>query len=63
MEDELGDIQLLLDQRSEAEFEWMPYIDTGIQKCISVEFLANRSIWHVKVPLIDFMTVKMHESN
>ncbi|MBA0696340.1 hypothetical protein Goari_002898, partial [Gossypium aridum] len=41
IEDELGDIRLLLDQRSEAEFEWMPYADRGIQECISVEFLAN----------------------
>ncbi|MBA0602460.1 hypothetical protein Gorai_002640, partial [Gossypium raimondii] len=27
------------------------------------EFLANCSIWHMKVPLIVFATVKMHESN
>ncbi|MBA0618630.1 hypothetical protein Godav_027943 [Gossypium davidsonii] len=31
---ELQDIRLLLDQRSEAEFEWTPYENPTIQECI-----------------------------
>ncbi|MBA0786827.1 hypothetical protein Gotri_025190 [Gossypium trilobum] len=61
--DELEDIRLLLDQRSEDKFDWMSYIDPRIQECISVEFLANCNIWHVNVPLIIFSTVEMHEYN
>ncbi|MBA0700323.1 hypothetical protein Goari_005627 [Gossypium aridum] len=27
----------------------MPYADSRIQECVPEEFLANRSVWHVKV--------------
>ncbi|MBA0549879.1 hypothetical protein Golob_020880, partial [Gossypium lobatum] len=60
---ELEDIRLALDQQTEEEFVWMPYANPRIQECIPVEFLANRNIWQVKVPLIVFATVEMHESN
>ncbi|KAH1120744.1 hypothetical protein J1N35_003904 [Gossypium stocksii] len=60
---ELEDIRLALDQQTEEEFVWMPYANPRIQECIPVEFLANRNIWYVKVPLIVFATVEIHESN
>ncbi|KAK5839341.1 hypothetical protein PVK06_008119 [Gossypium arboreum] len=52
--------KFLLDQRSKAEFEWTPYSDSGIQECISFEFLVNYNIWHVKVPLVVYVMVEMH---
>ncbi|MBA0729298.1 hypothetical protein Golax_023185 [Gossypium laxum] len=41
---QLKDIQLLLDQRPEAKFEWMSYIDPTIVECILPENLANQNI-------------------
>ncbi|KAK5772455.1 hypothetical protein PVK06_048744 [Gossypium arboreum] len=32
-----------------------------IQECISSEFLMNPNIWHLKVPLVVYTTVEMHE--
>ncbi|KAK5812677.1 hypothetical protein PVK06_028115 [Gossypium arboreum] len=57
------DIRLLLDQRSEAEFQWTPYEDPAIQAVISDEFLQNPNVWHVKVPLVNYATVEMHQSD
>ncbi|KAG8475352.1 hypothetical protein CXB51_032163 [Gossypium anomalum] len=37
--------------------------DLRIQECIPAEFLANYNIWQVKVPLIVYTTVEMHESD
>ncbi|PPS08154.1 hypothetical protein GOBAR_AA12487 [Gossypium barbadense] len=42
--EQLEDIQLLLDQRSKAEFEWMPYADSDIIECVPLKFLAIQ-IW------------------
>ncbi|MBA0828162.1 hypothetical protein Goarm_012875 [Gossypium armourianum] len=61
--EELEDIRLLLDQQSEAEFEWTSYSDLRIRECIPFEFLVNPNIWHVKVPLIVFATIEMHKSD
>ncbi|MBA0849550.1 hypothetical protein Goshw_017386 [Gossypium schwendimanii] len=58
---ELEDIRLLLDQRSEVDFEWMQYFESKIQECIPTDSFANCNIWHVKMPLIVFATVEMHE--
>ncbi|MBA0779776.1 hypothetical protein Gotri_003982 [Gossypium trilobum] len=55
--DELEDILLLFDQQLEAG----KYFDSIIQECILIEFLATRNIWYVKVSLIIFTTVEMHE--
>ncbi|MBA0700299.1 hypothetical protein Goari_005605, partial [Gossypium aridum] len=49
--DELEDFRLLLDQRSEAEFEWISYTDTDIISCILSGVLANREIWDAKMSL------------
>ncbi|MBA0561130.1 hypothetical protein Golob_017981 [Gossypium lobatum] len=46
--EKLKDIQLLLDQQSEAD---MPYSDSRTQAYILSEFLVNPNIWHVNVPL------------
>ncbi|MBA0709567.1 hypothetical protein Golax_024595 [Gossypium laxum] len=59
----LEDIRLALDQQTEDEFVWMPYANPRIQECLLDEFLANHRIWHVKVPLIMFATVEIHEFN
>ncbi|KAH1055914.1 hypothetical protein J1N35_033979 [Gossypium stocksii] len=53
---------LMLD-KSLALFEWTPYFDPRIRECISSEFLVNPNIWHVKVPLIVYAMVEMHESD
>ncbi|MBA0763634.1 hypothetical protein Gotri_013060 [Gossypium trilobum] len=42
---------------------WMPYANPRIQECLIDEFLANHRIWHVKVSLIMFATVEIHEFN
>ncbi|MBA0810966.1 hypothetical protein Gohar_002907 [Gossypium harknessii] len=59
----LKDMRLLLDQQSNAELGWMLYSDPRIQECIPTEFFINHNIWHVKVSLIVFVMVEMHESN
>ncbi|MFQ6654807.1 hypothetical protein Gotur_025632 [Gossypium turneri] len=51
-------IQLLLDQRSEAHFQWTPYEDPIIQAVIPDEFFQNPNIWHIKVSLVNYVTVK-----
>ncbi|MBA0618540.1 hypothetical protein Godav_027864, partial [Gossypium davidsonii] len=58
--EELEDIQLLLDQQSEAD---MPYFDSRTQACIPSEFLVNPNIWHVNVPLAVYTTMEMHKSD
>ncbi|MFQ6667079.1 hypothetical protein Gotur_033220 [Gossypium turneri] len=57
----LEDRQLLLDQRSEAQFQWTPYEDSTIRVVISDELFQNLNIWHVKVPLVNYATVEMHQ--
>ncbi|KAG8499333.1 hypothetical protein CXB51_005850 [Gossypium anomalum] len=59
----LEDIRLLLDQQSEAKFQWTPYEYPTIRAVISDEFLQNPNVWHVKVPLVNYATVEMHESD
>ncbi|MFQ6652447.1 hypothetical protein Gotur_024308, partial [Gossypium turneri] len=54
---ELEDIRLLLEQRSEAEFQWTPYEDPAIWAVIPEEFLQNPNAWHAKVVLINYATV------
>ncbi|MBA0696520.1 hypothetical protein Goari_003066, partial [Gossypium aridum] len=56
----LEDIRLLLDQRSEAH---TPYEDSTIRAIILDEYLQNPSIWHVRVPLVNYATIKMHQTN
>ncbi|KAG8503664.1 hypothetical protein CXB51_001674 [Gossypium anomalum] len=57
----LEDIRLLLDQRSEAPFQWTPYEDPAIRAVIQNEFFQNLNIWHVKVPLVNYAIVEMHQ--
>ncbi|MBA0878539.1 hypothetical protein Goshw_007525, partial [Gossypium schwendimanii] len=52
----LEDIQLLLDQRSKAQFQWTPYEDPAIRAVILDECFQNLNAWHVKVPLVNFAT-------
>ncbi|KAK5839122.1 hypothetical protein PVK06_007884 [Gossypium arboreum] len=59
----LEDIRLLLDQQSKAEFQWTPYEDSAIRTVISHEFLQNPNVWHVKVPLVNYATMEMHQSD
>ncbi|MBA0556031.1 hypothetical protein Golob_026172 [Gossypium lobatum] len=63
LSDELRDIQLLLDQRSKVEFEWTSYSDSTIQECILSKFMVNPNIWHMKVSLVVYTTLEMHESD
>ncbi|KAH1083696.1 hypothetical protein J1N35_023457 [Gossypium stocksii] len=59
----LEDIRLLLDQRSEAQFEWTPYEDPAVRAVIPDEFLQNPNIWHVKAPMVTYAIVEMHQSD
>ncbi|KAG8475908.1 hypothetical protein CXB51_032676 [Gossypium anomalum] len=59
----LEDIRLLLDQRSEAQFQWTPYEDLVIRAVIPDEFFQNLNIWYVKVPLINYAIMEMHQSD
>ncbi|MFQ6631442.1 hypothetical protein Gotur_008869 [Gossypium turneri] len=59
----LEDIRLLLDQRSEVQFQWTPYKDLTIQAIISDEFFQNSNIWLVKVTLVNYATVEMHQTD
>ncbi|KAG8495437.1 hypothetical protein CXB51_013073 [Gossypium anomalum] len=59
----LEDIRLLLEQRSEAQFQLTPYEDLAIRTVISDEYLQNPNAWHVKVPLVNFAIVEMHQSD
>ncbi|MBA0753130.1 hypothetical protein Gogos_020783, partial [Gossypium gossypioides] len=56
----LEDIRLLLDQRSEA---YTPYEDLTIRAVTPDEFFQNLNIWHVKVPLVNYATVEMHQTD
>ncbi|KAG8497102.1 hypothetical protein CXB51_008299 [Gossypium anomalum] len=56
----LEDIRLLLEQRSEAQ---TPYEDPAIRAVIPDEYLQNPNAWHVKVPLVNFAIVEMHQSD
>ncbi|MBA0765700.1 hypothetical protein Gotri_014857, partial [Gossypium trilobum] len=57
----LEDLRLLLDQQSEAHFQWTPYEDSAIRAVIPDEFRQNSNIWHVRVPLVIYAIVKMHQ--
>ncbi|MFQ6663183.1 hypothetical protein Gotur_030796, partial [Gossypium turneri] len=57
----LEDIRLLLDQRSEAQFQWTPYEDLAIRAVILDEFFQNPNILHVKVPFVNYATIEMHQ--
>ncbi|KAH1064430.1 hypothetical protein J1N35_029417 [Gossypium stocksii] len=57
----LEDIRLLLDQRSDTQFEWTPYKDPVIRAVIPDEYFQNPNAWHVKVPLVNYPTVEMHQ--
>ncbi|MBA0667953.1 hypothetical protein Goklo_000948, partial [Gossypium klotzschianum] len=54
---------ILLDQQLKTDFEWMSYANLRIRACIPAEYLANPKIWHIKVPLIVYAKVEMHESD
>ncbi|KAG8480961.1 hypothetical protein CXB51_025650 [Gossypium anomalum] len=56
----LEDIRLVLDQRSEAQ---TPYEYPAIRAVIPDEFLQNPNAWHVKVALVNYATVEMHQSD
>ncbi|MBA0695954.1 hypothetical protein Goari_002549 [Gossypium aridum] len=60
---ELEDIQLLLDQQLEVDFEWTSNDDPTIREIISKEFFVNPNAWHIKISLVVYATVEMHEAN
>ncbi|KAG8485388.1 hypothetical protein CXB51_021320 [Gossypium anomalum] len=45
------------------EFEWAPYNDPAIRAVIPDEYVQNLNAWHVKVPLVNYATVEMHQSD
>ncbi|MFQ6657991.1 hypothetical protein Gotur_027448, partial [Gossypium turneri] len=40
-----------------------PYEDSAIRTIIPDEYFQNPNAWHVKVPLVNFTTVEMHQSD
>ncbi|KAK5785170.1 hypothetical protein PVK06_039722 [Gossypium arboreum] len=56
-----GTICRVTDQQSEAHFQWTPYEDSTIQAVILNEFLQNLNIWHVRVPLVSYTIVEIHQ--
>ncbi|MBA0633616.1 hypothetical protein Godav_024553 [Gossypium davidsonii] len=40
-----------------------PYEDPAIRAVISDEYFQNPNVWHVKVTLVNYATVEMHQSN
>ncbi|MFQ6647762.1 hypothetical protein Gotur_021006 [Gossypium turneri] len=58
--EQLEDIRLLLDQHSKDNFEWMSYVEPDITEYVSSKFLATRSMWDAKVPLIvmEFLPIR-----
>ncbi|KAK5772735.1 hypothetical protein PVK06_049029 [Gossypium arboreum] len=59
----LEDIQLLLEQWLEAQFQWTPYEDLTIRVIIPDEFFQKPNIRHVKASLVNYATVEMHQTN
>ncbi|KAH1091909.1 hypothetical protein J1N35_019166 [Gossypium stocksii] len=45
------------------EIQWTPFEDPAIRAVIPDEFFQNPNIWHVKVPLVRYATVEMHQTN
>ncbi|KAK5838921.1 hypothetical protein PVK06_007668 [Gossypium arboreum] len=43
------------------KFECTPYEDLTIREVILEEFFVNLNTWHLKVPLIIYDIVEMHE--
>ncbi|KAG8493406.1 hypothetical protein CXB51_010824 [Gossypium anomalum] len=46
-----------------ALFQWTPYEDPAIWVVIPDEFFQNLNIWHVKVPLVNYATAEMHQTD
>ncbi|MBA0877633.1 hypothetical protein Goshw_012697, partial [Gossypium schwendimanii] len=44
-------------------FQWTPYEDPAIRAVIPDEYFQNPNACHVKVPLVNFATVEMHQSD
>ncbi|KAG8488653.1 hypothetical protein CXB51_016716 [Gossypium anomalum] len=45
------------------EFQWTPYEDPTIRAVIPNEFFQNLNIWHVKIPLVNYAIVEIHQSD
>ncbi|MFQ6657326.1 hypothetical protein Gotur_027049 [Gossypium turneri] len=45
------------------EFQWTPYEDPKIRAVILDEFFQNLNIWHVKISLVNYPTVEMHQTD
>ncbi|KAK5785762.1 hypothetical protein PVK06_040379 [Gossypium arboreum] len=43
------------------EFEWTLYDDQAIRAVIPDEYVQNPNAWYVKVPLVNYVTVEMHQ--
>ncbi|KAH1130906.1 hypothetical protein J1N35_002284 [Gossypium stocksii] len=48
---------------SASYFQWTPYEDPAIRAVIPDEFFQNPNIWHVKVPMVKYAIVEMHQSD
>ncbi|MFQ6631845.1 hypothetical protein Gotur_008730 [Gossypium turneri] len=45
------------------EFQWTPHEDSEIRAVIPDELFQNLNILHVKVPLVNYATVEMHQTD
>ncbi|MBA0776737.1 hypothetical protein Gotri_011694 [Gossypium trilobum] len=46
-----------------SKFEWTPYEDSTIRAVIPDELFVNPNTWHVKVPLVVYATIEMHNTD
>ncbi|KAH1107888.1 hypothetical protein J1N35_011656 [Gossypium stocksii] len=44
-----------------SKFEWTSYKDPTNREVIPDKFFVNSNIWHLKVPLVVYATIKMHK--
>ncbi|MBA0769864.1 hypothetical protein Gotri_018555 [Gossypium trilobum] len=49
--------------REMCKFQWTPYEDPAIRAVSLDEFFQNPNSWHVKVQLVNYATVEMHQMN
>ncbi|KAK5770878.1 hypothetical protein PVK06_047035 [Gossypium arboreum] len=47
--------------KRKSEFQWTPYEDPAIRAVIPDEYLQNPNAWHVKVSLVNFSIVEIHQ--
>ncbi|KAH1120920.1 hypothetical protein J1N35_004080 [Gossypium stocksii] len=56
-------ICILTHNKTNGQKRKTPYEDPIIRAVISDKFFQNSNIWHVKVPLVNYATIEMHQTD